>query len=249
MINNSISKLFFLLIVFGGFGCSKYQYVSVSSKLPQSRHKEYILENDTLKITYSFIGRNCPVSVSISNKLAQPLYIDWSKSWIATDSLVSFYWIDTIHRPNTEIALIKEIDQTASPVSQIGAKQSIQETFRTIRKKFFPLFPSDNTRSINVPLPYGSSDEILHVYNEEISPMLFRSVLVLSTDSSFTRSKKYSADFWVSDIFESSERDVQNITANQFHLKDKTGVGTAILYFSIFAGVFAILLTVAHEMK
>lgn len=71
-----------ILALFTLSSCSKY-YISAinSTNIPQDEKTgEFKIENDSLKITYSFAGENAPVKINIQNKLATPLYIDWSQS-------------------------------------------------------------------------------------------------------------------------------------------------------------------------
>ncbi|MHA4808750.1 hypothetical protein ACX0G9_11620 [Flavitalea flava] len=61
--------------------CSTYQYVTLNSpEIPKNDKKEFILENDTMKLTYNFHGQGGPMNVTIFNKTAQPLYVNWKKS-------------------------------------------------------------------------------------------------------------------------------------------------------------------------
>lgn len=62
--------------------CSKY-YVSTLESSNTKKSEEtgsFIFENDTLSVTYNFNGKNAPISLTMRNKLNEPLYIDWEKS-------------------------------------------------------------------------------------------------------------------------------------------------------------------------
>ena len=58
----------------------------------ENSNHEFVLDNDTLKITYNFNGKDCPVVISLLNKTNKPLLIDWKKSAvIVNDTAMSLY--------------------------------------------------------------------------------------------------------------------------------------------------------------
>lgn len=62
--------------------CSTY-HMSVVNSTDMTKDKstgQFVRENDSLKITYSFYGVHAPVSIRLFNKLDKPLYIDWQRS-------------------------------------------------------------------------------------------------------------------------------------------------------------------------
>src|SRR5262245_26745583 len=60
-----------------------YQYSTISSPdLVKNDRNEFVVENDSLKLVYSFNGKNGPVHITIQNKLTVPVYIDWQRSAI-----------------------------------------------------------------------------------------------------------------------------------------------------------------------
>src|ERR1044071_1557039 len=59
----------------------QYQYMTIASDtIPVNNKNEFVVETDTLLITYSFHGLNGPVQVSIYNKSNIGLEIDWKRS-------------------------------------------------------------------------------------------------------------------------------------------------------------------------
>lgn len=96
--HKSILPLTFLSIAILS-GCSRYQYISVNSHLEQNDQKEFVNENDTVSIKYSFAGENFPLTITLYNKLRQPLYIDLQRSTVViNDAQVNgpFYRDDQI---------------------------------------------------------------------------------------------------------------------------------------------------------
>jgi hypothetical protein len=73
--------------------CSKYQInlVSSSNISKDQETGQFKMENDSVKITYSFLGSNTAMQLSVFNKLNEPLYIDWGRSSLIVDSKAYSY--------------------------------------------------------------------------------------------------------------------------------------------------------------
>src|SRR6187402_1014325 len=90
---HSLIRALSFLILSGLTGCMKYQYATVHSNLNQTQNKEFISENDSVKVVYDFNGRDLPVYLTVYNKLDRPLYIDWKISSLIIDGR-SFNYMD-----------------------------------------------------------------------------------------------------------------------------------------------------------
>jgi hypothetical protein len=55
--------------------CKSYQYLTIASPAITSENELYVH-----RLEYRFNSRNLPINLTIENKTAQPIYIDWSKS-------------------------------------------------------------------------------------------------------------------------------------------------------------------------
>jgi hypothetical protein len=79
-----------ILILF--YSCASYQYYTVSSAgVAQNDKREFVIENDSLRLVYNFNGFNAPVNITIQNKLSVPVYIDWQRSaLIVNDQAISY---------------------------------------------------------------------------------------------------------------------------------------------------------------
>ena len=189
-------------------GCAQYQYVFVDSHLQQNDKKEFIKENDTVTIKYSFFGENFPLTLTISNKLPQPLYIDWDRS----------------------VAVINDV-QVDSPfnnegqVGFIAPLSSVTVSGNSLRSQFIEFDPNDPR--IKVEMTGGSMRGVKYSYDENSTPLFFRTVLALSTNENLSTPTFYDYSFWVSDIIEtaSNPNSVTYNPPNKFFIKKESKSG------------------------
>ena len=90
-----IIKIFIGLISLSLFtGCITYQHVSLSGNAPQNEKSEFVVENDSVSLIYSFHGHSGPITMDIANKLNKPLYVDWRKSALIINGQSFTLWKD-----------------------------------------------------------------------------------------------------------------------------------------------------------
>jgi hypothetical protein len=208
--NNLLRSRNILLI--SGFliltGCARYQYVFVDSHLRQNDKKEFIKENDTVTIKYSFVGENFPVTMTISNKLQQPLYIDWDRSV----AVINDVQVDSPFNNEGQIGFI-------APLSSVTISGNI------LRSQFIEFDPNDPR--IKVEMTGGSMKGVKYTYTENSTPLFFRTVLALTTNENLSVPIFYDYSFWVSDIVESAS-DPNSVTynpPNKFFIKKESRSG------------------------
>lgn len=80
------------------FSCRSYQISTVSSSNTRKTDSTGIfsLENDSILISYNFIGDNSPVNVEIFNKLSEPVYVNWERSSVIIGDRAYSYVDDEI---------------------------------------------------------------------------------------------------------------------------------------------------------
>lgn len=104
-----LNLLYFLLLVFLS-SCQTYQYLSLSgTNIAQDSHNQFVAENDTLLLQYNFYGHNGPVKITVYNKTATPIYIDWKKSAIIIGDMAYSYYSPT-----------QQLSGTTSSTSTLG---------------------------------------------------------------------------------------------------------------------------------
>jgi hypothetical protein len=75
--------------------CAKWmQVVSVEGVNAKLKNDTYYFENDTVLVSYYFWAERGVMSFTIYNKLNVPLYIDWKKSSLISNSSKINYWED-----------------------------------------------------------------------------------------------------------------------------------------------------------
>ena len=189
-------------------GCSKYQYAFISSHLYQNDKKEFINENDTVLIKYTFSGENFPITLTIYNKLQQPLYIDWERSVVIINNIQlnsSFY-------RDGQVSFI-------APLSYVTVSSN------SLKQDFIKL--DSEAPGTKVAITGNSTQGMKYSYNEESSPLFFRNILALTTNENYSASTFFDYSFWVSDIIETSAgpSSMTYNTPNEFFISKKTLFG------------------------
>jgi hypothetical protein len=87
-----IKTIPYTVVLFLCISCATYQYSTVSSvSVALNDKREFVIENDSLRLVYNFSGFNAPVNITIQNKLSVPVYIDWQRSaLIVNDKAISY---------------------------------------------------------------------------------------------------------------------------------------------------------------
>ena len=186
--------------------CSAYQYVSVESNLPRDEKQNFVFENDTVALAYTFAGQGFPIKISIFNKLPQPVYVDLARSIIVMNG-------QQLNGKFTDTGLLGFI----APQSVITI-ESIP-----LRSSFFNISQQD---SIKINFEEGHRMEA-HIFNKESTPMNFRCILAIATNEYYDLPTFYDFPFWVSDIVETTVNQSVQVekTPNRFYLKRATGAG------------------------
>src|ERR1043165_8012455 len=77
--------------------CSKYQYITIdSTAVKKNDEQEFIVDNDSIRISYNFGGENAPINLIVENKLDVPVYVDWQESALIVDDKAITYAPGTV---------------------------------------------------------------------------------------------------------------------------------------------------------
>ncbi|MNJ97116.1 hypothetical protein D3C87_148580 [compost metagenome] len=245
--------------------CSKYYISTISStNMPRNEKTgEFQLENDTVKIFYSFAGESAPVKVTVHNKLSVPLYVDWAKS-----SLI--YQGKALSYIPQQMAFAADLSLISANGSYLSfANGDIKGQLESPKDiAFIPPNTSIETTTLflNTPIFMGFSDslykekEMLNSANgltkvksgnftKSNSPLIFRSYLTLfSKEGDLVKPFAFDQEFYVSKSVRTYVKP-QNLTdysennLNVFYISKKTKYGKImgpVAVIGVIAGAAAI---------
>ncbi len=218
--------------------CTKYQYATLNSLLPKTDDGLIYYEDDSVRITWSFKGKGCPVAVSFFNKTNVPLEIDWDRSVLVMDGQTVSY------SSGTSKLTAESRGSELQWMPAFASNESIIEGVVTHEENSSFIPPGAHVRAspvsvreyfkVNAPMTReaGGSGVKKSRYTVESSPMHLTSYITYSSPGP-GRDKLIKSDFWVSELGESL-----NLPApykmDTFHNSEITAVG----------GLFAVLFVV-----
>lgn len=223
-----------LLVIFAWVGflsaaCSKYQYLDFAATqneiLPNGI---YQFENDSIKFVYKFSGQNTIVTLTIENKTAAPIFIDWRHSGLVYNG--------------RSIQLDEDKTVTTTVLTRVPANfsnenktvYSLENTIQN-RNMLLPtaMYRNDSlvilrSRAIDikenppssfhfVPDDEGNVKRQVHVYNSDQSPMRFQFFFTIKYGISQQHNVSYAHPFYLRYMEESKRRPSAN-TANQSYI-------------------------------
>lgn len=196
-----------LSLLLGLSACSSYFYSSLSSNDPageMNERNEFVQENDSVCITYSFNGENAPVKISIYNKLNEPLFVDWQRSALIVGDVSTSYFHEnatisgktesrssgdaykwsrryTLTDNSSSGSFSGEV-QMPKGVESIPPKSRIESVMLELDNLSFKDIPNHEYKK----QPFAKSNSELvslqvREYTEDDSPLRFRSYLALYT--------------------------------------------------------------------
>jgi hypothetical protein len=206
--------LFFLLTC---TSCANYQYSTVVSDTPKKPDGIHLFENDSVQIKYSFKGQDCPLDISIFNKLSVPLFVDWKKSSVIINQQRFPLWIDQSEinantQGSTTVQWTNLITHSSSTTGTMIRSESVSfippQSYVTMKpillqQDFFKLDRKNSTKTI-LQSPATKVLGYEYSFQREDSPLAFRSFLVLSSDEKFPSPLYLEHRFWVSHVLETA---------------------------------------------
>ena len=208
-----IGICFLLAVLLLQTGCIRYQFITVDSNLQKTEKNEFVEETGAVKMTYSFSGKDFPITINIFNKLPHPLYLDLQHSMVImnNDSIPGAFATD-------------------NNVDSIGPQSSAVVESVHLSDKFIPLTKQDKISEVFVQTTSGQTNVSMHCFDEEISPVYFRSVLAVSAHADHSTPAYYDHPFWVSGVYEAYDSSPYNPPANQFSLEKNSAFATVMGY-------------------
>jgi hypothetical protein len=240
--------------------CTKSQFVTVKSDAPASGFSTYFFENDSMKVSYTFKGYNCPVNVQVYNKLSVPLYIQWTKSALIIDGKTVPFWKD--ESSFSSGTYTTEIDwggvssshsnthgtiKRPESVSFIAPQSSVTNSRLYLKEKFFKVasHPKAKKSKKKIFLLDGPITANHYEFKKEDSPFQFKTYLTISTEQDGSNPTHITNSFWVAEVLQSGNiGNSYPLQDNEFRLVKATGFGTVVggtvlIGTAVFLGVVA----------
>lgn len=192
-------------------GCTpNAQLITLRGNNVTPTEKGLILDNDTLTLSYSFFSERGLMKLTVYNKLAVPLYIDWKNSAFIVGADKFSYWRDIadVDLSGSSYRLYRStgtnLSGTISKDDQVGF---IPPQTRLIKQQFV-ILPSGHFRLSGQPslvekrsyIGKKQIDVPAYTYTATDSPCRFRNFLTLSTQRDFDQAFYIDTRFYAADI-------------------------------------------------
>lgn len=261
-------KLFLLsVITFVLASCSKYQtnFISSANVARDTQTGRFQTENDSMKITYAFLGNNTQVQLDVLNKLNEPLYIDWQKSaFVINDK--AYTYADKVMKINGDVsgttirygknvsgtdATINATATLPKDVTFIPPHTQVSSVLTNLNNYVFDKAPDSAFVKLKLQGTMDGGQEVV-VKNAEFtdanSPIRFGNYLTFYTlNNNVPKLTAIKHQFYVSRIIKSlmdpkNFELLQNAGGDYYYTSQKTGTGkvaTGVLVGAALAGGLA----------
>ncbi len=233
-----------LMMVLFLSSCTSYYYAILDSTDrtgAKNMRGDFVMENDTVTILYSFHGENAPVYVTIYNKLEEPLFVDWQRSAVIIEDVSTSYYPGKVPVTSLGEAISHSgaVTNNASYSFSSGYTNIRQEGSFTLpegvgfippksRIEYIPFslanfsfdhIPSGEYQTRDFALTNGEIRKIkMKEYTENDSPLYFRSYLSLYTDRNNDNNRQYRTyerSFYISNLIKTGNIPPSNFLAGQ----------------------------------
>lgn len=271
---NRLLFLGMIILLLGLTSCSSYYYSVISSpdkEGERDRRRDFIQETDSVRIAYSFNGEDAPVSITIYNKMDEPLLVDWTRSALIIDDVATSYydpkvtvegeaetenfqwsrrWSDSYGVFAGEFTLPKGVDF-------IPPKSKVEKTPLKLSNFPFDRIPNEEYRKNEFPTT-NAGTALLRIkdFTPEDTPLAFRSYLTLYTADKEGKPDKvttFERSFYVSKLLKTGNvpptefRDEQRLAGDFFYVRTVKGTRAALIIGAVAVTTAAIAVGVATD--
>lgn len=227
-----MKRILFVLSVVALFSlssCSSYYYSVLESNDTigeKNGNRDFVIENDSVFISYCFYGEDAPISITVYNKMDEPLFVDWQRSALIIDDVATSYYQEKApiqgqtessysgdaYRWNRNYSITDGYSagsfagEIALPkgVSFIPPKSKVESTPLRLSNFPFDQIPKDQYTRQKFAKSNSSVVTVrVKKFTEEDTPLAFRSYLSLYTADQENGKRKYStfeSSFYVSQL-------------------------------------------------
>jgi hypothetical protein len=260
----------FALLLFLFSSCTTYQYMTVSSNsIEQNEQREFVVENDSLRLRYRFDGLNAPVNLEVQNKLGKPIYVDWRRSALIMGDRAFSYkpgsltvsgstytsvdnWFSTRNQGFNSASSSSSFSSTVEfpgDMEFIPPTARINQTLLGLTSSFINPKSTDEFTRVRIPMAANLPRVVQKAeYAESNSPLKFSSYLTLFVEGDPGKPVVFHHSFYVSEIIASGYgphnfQFINDEEGNRFYVskvsKAGAGVGYGILAGLVVVGIAA----------
>lgn len=200
--------------------CTTYQVLTVSSdEIPKNGAQEFVIDNDSLELTYNFNGQNGPINVRIKNKLQHPLYIDWQRSaLIINNQAISYvankvdingslgaYTFDWTRDFSSTVGRIKATATLPAEMDFIPPQTYVTRQLIGVTNQGITQLPDSIFKKRKIPAPNDGVEVVKEAwFTAANSPLLFTSYVTLMVGKADPQPVIYQHHFYISQLLKTS---------------------------------------------
>lgn len=216
---------------------NKIQLVALSSNSVQlDEQRNYVFENDTLRISYDFFSKNGYLRFSIFNKTQAPIYVHWDRSsYIVGTNYLNYYqdqyvtngliynaWYDWDSYYGFGDAIIHAVAKRGDRLTFIPPNAELFQ-FEFLIKPGDGFTPGQ-LRAGEKSIVRGSANKenniVQYAFTEQNAPIRFRNYLSFSTDQQGLSSFFIENRFWISKVQEADGRQFFGVLYEGYYMVD-----------------------------
>jgi len=236
-----IKKIRFIVLPLLLTSCNVYQVYDTKSQLVKNDEKQYIFEDENIKLEYDLWGNRGTLAFNFYNKTNKPIFVDWNHSnFIKNGFSFDYYQDQTTVTTNGLSTNNTSYNRFGS--NSIGTYNGIS---KIVKKKPDAQVPPKSKISVytfniyqeGVP-EIKNNKETTVLYNENNTPLKFRNYIGYSFEKDFKDLKYIDNDFYVNKIEFISNGDFESKYQNKefpyktskFYLRKEDKAKTNLAY-------------------
>lgn len=190
-----------------------YFYSTMSTNDPYTYKNDrgiFVQEGDSLDVSYNFFGENAPITIGITNKMSVAIYVDWRKSGVIIDSIISpFAGTVQIQNENDNVNFSQYMNNPLG-ISYIRPHSRYEKQVMELANFNFDKIPRDNfTEGYTEADSKGRNRQANMIgYNESNSPLFMQTYLTIYKEPSGNAHDPlvYESDFYISELIRGGKR-------------------------------------------
>ncbi len=253
--------------------CTSYYYSILNSgshRMEKKSEGDFVIENDSVCITYNFGGMNAPIGIHIYNKMGEPLHVDWQKSALILNGEATSYQdknmpiAGQLSTSSYEFFSFEESEgvfsgniEKSEKTAFIPPKSGI--TYVPLELAGFPFdeIPKKEYNKASFLRKNGTEAKINYLdFTPENSPLTFRSYLVLfaGMNPDFDKPIIYETEFYVSKLIKTGAVKPSDFYVDSrmrgdiFYVEKRKGYNTGYTIGAILLGVSGAVVSAALEV-